>query len=241
MSPAPILVVQHEPLCPPAWVGDWLVDAGAVLDVRRPFAGDALPDSLAGHAGLVVLGGSMGAGDDAAHGWLTQVKELIRLAVSAEVPTWGICLGHQLCAVALGGAIARNPLGQQIGVLDVGWTEVDPLFADVPRPARAVQWNKDVVTRLPEGATVLARTPVGELQAARFAPTVWGVQWHPEAGRDVVRPWADDDRDDATARGIDLELYVEQVAAAEAELRATWQPLASAFVEHTRAGHRAAT
>lgn len=240
---APILVVQHETVCPPGWVGEWLTEAGATLDVRRPYAGDTLPATLEDHAGMVVLGGTMGANDDADHAWLTDVKRLVRLAAEHLVPMWGICLGHQLAAVALGGEVVVNPRGQQIGVLDVGWTDDaagDDLVAGVRRPTRAVQWNNDIVTRLPEGAVALARTPAGELQAARLAPTVWGVQWHPEAGGDVVRPWADGDRDEAIERGVDVERYVAEVTAAEAELRTTWAPLADRFVDLTRAHLRAA-
>jgi GMP synthase (glutamine-hydrolysing) len=224
-------------MCPPGWVGEWLEEAGAGLDVRQPYAGDDLPATLEDHDAMVVLGGSMGAGDDADHPWLTDVKELVRVAAARGVPTWGICLGHQLCAVALGGEVVRNPRGQQIGVLDVGWhpdAAGDPLFARVPRPSRAAQWNNDIVVSLPEGARPLARTGLGELQAARFAPTVWGVQWHPEAGGDVVRVWADHDRDEAVERGVDVDDYVGHVTAAEAELRATWQPLADGFVTHAR-------
>jgi GMP synthase (glutamine-hydrolysing) len=232
-----ILVVQHEAMCPPGWVGEWLVEAGAGLDVRKPYAGDGLPATLDDHDAMVVLGGSMGADDDADHAWLTDVKELVRVAAGRGVPTWGICLGHQLCAVALGGEVVRNPRGQQIGVLDVGWhpdAVEDPLFARVPRPTRAAQWNNDIVVTLPRGAQPLARTGHAELQAARFAPTVWGVQWHPEAGGDIVRVWADNDRDEAIERGVDVDEYVGHVTAAEPELRATWQPLADGFVAHAR-------
>src|SRR5690242_11957185 len=176
-------------------MGEWLTEAGLVVHVRRPYAGDALPRDLRGHAGMVVLGGEMGAYDDAAHPWLTEVKDLCRTAVATGTPVLGICLGHQLLAVALGGEVARGPHGQQIGVLEVGWTPeayVDPLLAPVAAldDAPAVQWNNDVVTRLPDGATALARTPRGELQAARFGSAAWGVQWHPEAGVDIIRTWA---------------------------------------------------
>lgn len=213
---------------------EWLGEAGAEVDVRRPYAGDVLPGDLAGHSGMLVLGGEMGAYDDADHAWLADVKRLASGAVHDATPVLGICLGLQLVAVALGGEVRRAPRGQQIGVLDVGWTAAaydDPLLGAVAArgDAPAVQWNNDVVTRLPEGAVDLAHTGHGELQAARFAPSVWGVQWHPEAGEEIIRPWADNDRDDAVSRGIDVDAYVDDVAAAGNRLRATWRLLAEAF------------
>lgn len=237
-----VLVVEHELLCPPGWVGEWLVDAGAVLDLRRPYAGDVLPDDLADHDAFVVLGGSMGANDDADHPWLTRVKHLVRRAAVTEVPTLGICLGHQLSAVALGGRVERNPRGQQVGVLDVGWTVdagADALLGPIAgasrpvRPTRAVQWNNDVVVETPPGTVVLAHTSRDEVQAARFAPTVWGVQWHPEAGEEIVRSWAESDRDDAVERGLDLEGYLASIGAARDELRTTWAPLAGLLLDLT--------
>jgi GMP synthase (glutamine-hydrolysing) len=232
----PVLVVEHEAQCPPGWIGEWLVEAGRQLDVRRPYAGDPLPDDLREHAGLVVLGGEMGAYDDAAHPWLSHVKKLVRESDPDGPPVLGICLGLQLAAVALGGEVRVNPLGQQIGVLDVGWTDAaatDPLLGELAGRAHvpAVQWNCDVVTHLPEGAEPLARTPRGELQAARLAPHVWGVQWHPEAGVDIIAPWAEHDRDAAAARGVDLDGYVQDVADATDALRDAWQVMAQRFVE----------
>ena len=239
MSILPLLVVEHEAQCPPGWMGEWLAEAGLVIDVRRPYAGDVLPPDLSGHCGLLVLGGEMGAYDDADHPWLTHVKALARGAVADGTPMLGICLGHQLVAVALGGEVAPSERGQQIGVLQAGWTAeagADRLFeAVVPRgDAPAVQWNNDVVTRLPEGAVVLARTPHGELQAVRFAPSVWGVQWHPEAGEEIIRPWADHDRDDAVERGVDVYAYLADVAAARDRLRSTWRVLADSFAHICR-------
>jgi GMP synthase (glutamine-hydrolysing) len=232
VTTAPLLIVEHQDTCPPGWVGDWLTEAGIDLDVRRPYLGDDLPEDLTGHAAMIVLGGSMGADDDAEHPWLTPVKELIRRAAADGTPTLGICLGHQLAASALGGRVERNPRGQQVGVLDVGWTPDaadDPLLAPMARAVRAVQWNNDIVTATPPGSVVLAQTGNGEIQAARFAPSVWGVQWHPEAGEEIVRHWAESDRDQAAERGVDLDGYVAAVGAATDELRSTWRQLAERF------------
>lgn len=240
MSIPPLLVVEHEAQCPPGWMGEWLAEAGLAIDVRRPYAGDSLPSGLADHCGLLVLGGEMGAYDDADHPWLSNVKELCRSAVAHGTPLLGICLGHQLVAVALGGEVAPAARGQQIGVLRAGWTAAakeDRLFGSVAAldDAPAVQWNNDVVTRLPEGAVDLAHTEHGELQAARFAPSVWGVQWHPEAGEEIIGPWADHDRDDAVERGVDVYAYLADVAAARDRLRSTGRVLADSFARVCRA------
>lgn len=224
-------------MCPPGWVGEWLTKAGCVLDVRRPYRGDALPEHLDDHRSMVVLGGSMDAYSDDRHPWLTQVKQLVRLAGRTHVPTLGICLGHQLAAVALGGAVHKNPRGQQIGVLELGWTGTaahDPLLGAVSDASVAVQWNNDIVSIAPVGTEVVARTSAGEIQAARFAPTVWGVQSHPEAGAEIVTAWAEHDRDFAAERGVDVDEHVAKVAAARDELRISWQPLATRFAAMDR-------
>jgi GMP synthase (glutamine-hydrolysing) len=221
-----VLVVQHEDECPPAWVGDWLVAAGCALDVRRPYAGEDLPADLSDHEAMVVLGGPMGANDDQ-YAWIPLTKALIRSAAEEQVPTLGICLGHQLCAVALGGEVGRNPLGQQMGVVVTGWlpaAEADPLMTVLTGTRAGVQWNDDIVLRLPEEATLLAATPAEEPQVVRFAPTVWGVQLHPEADAQLIAPWAEADRARYDDDRVDVAL--SQVDAARDELERGWRPLA---------------
>lgn len=226
-----VLVVQHEDDDPPALFGEWMVAAGAALDVRRCHRGDGLPDSLDGHDGLLVMGGAMGAYDDVAHCWLAPTKALVRSSVDLGVPMLGICLGHQLAAVALGGTVARRVGGPQIGVFDVGWTSAaadDPLLgllaaaaADGP-PTPAVQWNNDVVTEPPSGSTVLAVAPDGAVQALRYGARAWGLQLHPEVSRALVARWAQTDPSSPIA--------LDRIGAAEPRLRAVWRLAAEAFV-----------
>lgn len=223
-----VLVVQHQRDCPPGLLGLWLDAAGCALDVRHPYAGEPLPADLRLHDGLLVLGGSMGAYDDAAHQWLAPTKELVRVAAERSVPTLGICLGHQLAAVALGGAVEVNRHGRQLGVLPMAWTEpagTDPVLG--ARPTRAIHWNVDVVTDLPPAATLLALAPDGTVQAARFAPAVWGVQSHPEVDDTIVARWAADEREQLGAQVVDAALA--EMRAATTDLARSWQPVAPAF------------
>lgn len=229
---ARIAVVEHQPTCPPALLGTWLRDAGAELDVVRPHAGEALGE-LASYDGVVVLGGEMSADDDATVPWLGPLKEQLRALVAAEVPLLGICLGHQLVAVALGGRVEPNPAGQTVGLQPVGWVagvEDDRLFAP-RRGARVLQWNNDIVVEAPDGTTTLATAPDGSLQVARFGVAAWGTQAHPEVDLPVVRRWAETDYDDHRLRGIDQEAALAELVEARDDLARDWQPVAERFVE----------
>lgn len=247
MSPR-IGIIEHDVYCPPGLLGTWLTDAGAVLDVRRPYAGDPLPtfDGPDAVDGLVVLGGPMDAWDDGHHAWLEPTRELIREAGRRAVPTLGVCLGHQLCALAFGGEVGRSPRGQQTGMTPIGWQEAasdDRLLGPIAQrsgASRGVQWNDDLVLTLPSDAVVLAQTPAGDLQAARFVESVWGVQWHPEVDEKLIAPWAAKDADRHATRGHDQAALMLQIADSRAELETTWRPLADAFVAvlTTEAAHR---
>lgn len=225
-----VLVVQHQADCPAGLLGEGLAAEGCQLDVRRAWRGDPL-DLRDDPAGVLVLGGSPNAHDDAAAPWLPAVRALCRDAIAGEVPLLGVCLGHQLIGAAVGGRSAPNPHGQQIGVLPMGWlpaAATDPLLGPVSA-ARAVQWNTDVLVDLPEDVSVLARAAGGEVQAARFGPAAWGLQCHPEADATIVAGWAEHDRQDCAARGVDVDEYVSQVRSAEADLARDWRGLATSF------------
>ena len=74
---------------------------------------------------------------------------------------------------------------------------------------------------------VLAQTERGEVQAARFGPTVWGVQLHPEVDEHILAEWAAEDPD-RYAEGV-LEDVLAQIADARDELESGWRPLAQAL------------
>lgn len=218
-----ILVIEHEDLDPIGILGERFTTLGIALDIRRAHLGDPVPTTLdpARHTGVVVLGGYMGADDDAEHAWLTDTKTLLRTLVAADtVAVLGICLGHQLLGSALGGRVARNPAGRALGPIPVGLTEagrVDPLLRGTDG-ALALHYNDDVIVDLPRGATVLASTPDGAPQAVRFGRRAWGVQFHPEVTAATFASWGE------VSDGI-----AEATYAAEPALRHTWTPLADRF------------
>ena len=205
-------------------------DAGLRLSVLRPHAGDQLPADLDDYAGLVVLGGGMGAGEDAVHLWLPRTRALLAEAVAREIPTLGVCLGAQLLAVATGGRVGPNPDGPEYGAQLVAKranAATDPLFGSLPITPDVIQWHVDAVLDLPPAAIGLASSPTCEVQAFRVGRLAWGIQFHIETTPQVLRDWAEEDV--VALADYDVEAILARADSAHADVAEAWQPFAVAF------------
>ncbi|MET1101271.1 MAG: glutamine-hydrolyzing GMP synthase [Pyrodictiaceae archaeon] len=104
-------------------------------------------------------------------GWLLELGK----------PILGICYGFQLLAYMLGGIVER-------GCMEYGRTMVelvgdglgDPLFKGWGKRETTWMSHSDCVKKLPPGSQVLAISENGYIAAARLAPGIYGVQFHPE-------------------------------------------------------------
>lgn len=109
-------------------------------------------------------------------------RERIMEALEARVPILGICLGNQLLAHWLGGEVRTG--SWEIGWLPIAITEAglaDPLLAGLGESFYGFLWHGDLITRLPEGAVVLASTEKCPVQAFRLGDLpVWGLQFNPQ-------------------------------------------------------------
>jgi len=102
-----------------------------------------------------------------------------------EIPTLGVCLGHQAIGEAFGGEVVRARAvmhGKTSRIQHSG----SGLFADLPNPMEVMRYHSLVVEpgSLPDELEVLATAldNPSEIHAMRhkFFP-IWGVQFHPES------------------------------------------------------------
>jgi GMP synthase (glutamine-hydrolysing) len=213
------LVVQHVDVEGPGRFAEWLPALGVELRTIHPYAGDPVPQSIDADA-LIVMGGPMGAYDDAAAPWLPAVRGLLAAATRDGVPALGICLGAQLLAVATGGRVERGANGPEIGLGEVVVAASDQLFEAGSIPV--VQWHYDTVTELPPEATLLASSASYPVQAFRVGARAWGLQFHVEAAPELVADWA-------RAERRDVEELAAPLIAADAEVAAAGKAIATRF------------
>jgi GMP synthase (glutamine-hydrolysing) len=185
-----LLALQHIACEPPAAFEDELHSRGLDLVRAELDEGDPLPDWRE-FAGLIVMGGPMGAYEEDAHSWLVEEKRAIRDAAEAGHPVWGVCLGAQLLAGALGARVYPGDEAE-VGVLPVELTEAaadDPVFAAAPASFPTLQWHGDTFD-LPEGAILLASSPAYSSQAFVYQ-RAYGLQFHLEVSPELAAEWGE--------------------------------------------------
>jgi GMP synthase-like glutamine amidotransferase len=238
-----LVAVVHE-TDPAARLGDWLRDAGAELDERHLGTGDALPTTLDGYDGLVVLGGPQSALDDEQTSpELIGVRELLRQALAEDFPTLAICLGAQLLAQVGGGRVRPAIDGPEVGALLVAKRDVadgDLLFGPLPLSPDVLQFHHDEISELPAGATLLASSPMYVNQAFRVGRHVYGVQFHIETTPEIIHEWAARDTVGVAASPYDRETICRMSDEAHPHVEEAWAPFAHRFAELVRSRARQA-
>jgi len=147
----------------------------AVVSEFDVVAGE-FPASYGTYDAVVVSGSPYAVYDD--RPWIPKLEAWARGAVDRQIPTLGVCFGHQLLARALGGDV--EPMDRyEVGFHEIHRTGESRLLDGLDEWFTAFTAHRDEVTRLPDGAVRLAENNFTDVHAFRDGPA-FGVQFHPE-------------------------------------------------------------
>ncbi|HZJ48271.1 MAG TPA: aminodeoxychorismate/anthranilate synthase component II [Acidimicrobiia bacterium] len=111
--------------------------------------------------------------------------------IGTEVPTLGVCLGHQAIVAAFGGTIGRAPEPRHGKVSRIEHDDRG-VFWGLENPFEATRYHSLTATSVPDVLEVTARSEDGVVQGVRHRQyPIEGVQFHPEsimttAGKDLL-------------------------------------------------------
>jgi len=185
-----ILIVESNPAdCPqaaPAFIAALqTIDDSVTFRIVAPYGSPVPSIELHGADGAVFTGSAVDWGVDApAAAPLRSVMERI---FAAGIPSYGSCNGMQMAAYVLGGASEPSPNGREDGLArDIQLTKAGqshPFLAGRQAGFCVPCNHRDEVTRLPDGAVLLAGNAHSPVQAFAYDQNgvrFWGVQYHPE-------------------------------------------------------------
>jgi GMP synthase-like glutamine amidotransferase len=183
------IVIQHMEHDHVGRFAEYFSEDGILPTTVRPFKGEEIP-SLAGFDLMFVLGGAQNTWEGDRFEYLAAEKQVIKEWVADRTkPYFGICLGHQLLADALGGrvGVAEKP---EVGVFDVVVKDGKSLLAGLPLTMKVMQWHHAEVQKVPEGGRVLAQSPTTAVQALQIGAHAFSTQFHCEFTPQAVLGWA---------------------------------------------------
>jgi GMP synthase (glutamine-hydrolysing) len=143
--------------------------------------GDEVP-ALDDVDAALITGSSAGVYEEGDRPWIAEEKTVVRELVDREIPTLGICFGHQVVNAALGGTVEAKSLTSGLVRADF---DDDPLF-DCVDPVVSVL-HGDHVVDLGGPMERIGTAPHCRNFATRHrSAPVWTVQYHPELTPGIV-------------------------------------------------------
>lgn len=127
--------------------------------------------------------------------WCQKTSSWLLEAIEKQIPTLGICFGHQLLAQALGGNVDYNPNGPEYGTKSISLTDAgenNPLFLNLFGTIEVQMSHSQSIITLPAGSELLACSLIDPNSAFCYSNYVWGLQFHPEYDAFIMDQYVND-------------------------------------------------
>ncbi len=197
-----VVVVRHVAFEDLGVIADVVGERGMDVHVLEAGVDPVDVQEVLGADLLVVLGGPIGVGDVGRYPFLADEMDAIGARLESGGATFGVCLGAQLMAAALGARVAptgRHEIGwSPLGLTAAGEDSVLAPLGGVP----VLHWHGDQF-EIPAGARRLAETPGFPNQAFDLGPRVLGLQFHLEARPERIESWLVGHAVELAAAGVD--------------------------------------
>jgi len=190
-----LLVIQHHPMEGLGTFEEELKAQNLSHETVKIYENPRFPggNEFDAYAGLISMGGPMGANEEAKYPWMKKELLTIKEFLRQKKPILGVCLGAQLLARASGGHVVKAKV-REIGwypvQLDDWFSRRNPLFFQFEQGKELMvfQWHEEACEISTEAYTLCTNNNCRQ-QAFSFQGNAFGLQFHPEVTETMIRQW----------------------------------------------------
>lgn len=166
------------------------------------------PNHVDDFDGYVITGSPASANGNEA--WIEKLMSFIRELHTKNIPTIGVCFGHQVIARALGGRVGRNPGGWGFGVMPTSYSVHENWMEPAQPLLNLYAAHNEQVLELPKGAEVLGGSDFCPIGSYKIGNAFFTTEYHPEMTTDFF-----------TDLSREIESYIGPTAAEKARAQST--------------------
>ena len=192
-----VLILKNTASEGPGTIQDFLHERGMYYKIV-----DCVTDDIPGSRDfdtLVMLGGPMSVNEEEIYPYIGREIALVKEFVAGGKKVFGICLGAQIMAKALGAKVYRGP-EKEIGWYDIELTDegirdplmkklaINPGAGDFLTRFKVFHWHGETFD-IPVGALRLAKSELYPHQAFRYGEGAYAFQFHIEVRKEMIYEW----------------------------------------------------
>ncbi|RJQ15978.1 MAG: type 1 glutamine amidotransferase [Nitrospiraceae bacterium] len=191
-----ILICKNIETEGPGTIEDYLVRKSVPYRIVELAKGEGLPNHDSFDT-LVMMGGPMSVNDDIPY--IRGEEKLVRDFIAKGKKVFGVCLGAQIMATALGARVYPGPQ-KEIGWYNIELTggslqdplmrslAVHPVVKDFWERFKVFHWHGETFD-VPAGAVRLASSKLYPNQAFRYGKNAYAFQFHIEVRKEMILEW----------------------------------------------------
>lgn len=177
---------MHVPFESPGLISHWVEENNHDISYTRFYENDPLPDPAEIDL-LIIMGGPMNVFDYHIHPWMQDEIEWLEEFIKEGKAVFGVCLGAQLIATALGSEVYPGKYKE------IGWHNIRflPALGDyricksLPATRKIFHWHGDTFD-IPKGAVRIAESQAFPNQGFIYEDQVIALQFHLEVAPENV-------------------------------------------------------
>jgi len=151
---------------------------------------DQFPGDINEYDFYITTGSKASAYEDSA--WIGRLIELVRQLDKQQKKLIGICFGHQIIALALGGKVEKSGNGWGIGIARNRIISRPEWMSDGPAEINILVSHQDQITGLPDDTILIAENDFCPFFIVQWGNHFLSIQGHPEWNTDYSRTLIND-------------------------------------------------